>query len=281
MKETAPQHRITRLPRDGMTELFITSSAAEGAALPAIRAWLGEYARSNKDVRILREDVFGPFDAEGGETHASVADGAAWPVMRIGEAGRSSDACAACCAYAVEGASVETICADGRAVGTVFEDRYARHCILGDLRVRDTSLPRESQARRVFEMMEETLGLAGMDISNAVRTWLFIDDILGWYAEFNAVRTKFFTERGLFDQVVPASTGVGGSSPAGAAVVAGLLAVAPKGRSVRVEAVPSPLQCSPLDYNSSFNRAETRSPIPPSFLWPYWSRSPPLKIMSS
>ena len=55
--------------------------------------------------------------------------------------------------------------------------------------------------------------------------------------------------------MVRASTGVGGSSPAGAAVVANLFAVERKSDKVRIEALPSPLQCPALDYGSSFSRA--------------------------
>jgi len=55
--------------------------------------------------------------------------------------------------------------------------------------------------------------------------------------------------------LVPASTGIGGGNHAGAAMVADVLAVKPTNERTEVFAVPSPLQCSALDYGSSFSRA--------------------------
>jgi enamine deaminase RidA (YjgF/YER057c/UK114 family) len=94
-----------------------------------------------------------------------------------------------------------------------------------------------------------------MRFSNVVRTWLYLDDLLSWYDDFNAVRTRFFKERRVFDGLVPASTGVSGSHRSGAALVAELFAVAPKDGSVHVSGVPSPLQCPAPRYGSSFSRA--------------------------
>jgi enamine deaminase RidA (YjgF/YER057c/UK114 family) len=114
---------------------------------------------------------------------------------------------------------------------------------------------RREQARGLLEAMEAALGREGMAFRHVVRTWFHLDDILDWYGEFNEVRSAFFRERGVFDGVVPASTGVGIGNPAGAALVGGFLAVAPRGDRVRVRAVPSPLQCPALDYRSAFSRA--------------------------
>jgi enamine deaminase RidA (YjgF/YER057c/UK114 family) len=103
--------------------------------------------------------------------------------------------------------------------------------------------------------MESALGLVGMDFSNVFRTWFYLDDILEWYDQFNAVRNQFFKEHSVYDGLVPASTGVGGSNSSGTAVVADLLAIQPKLPTVRLQAVPSPLQCPALQYGSSFSRA--------------------------
>ncbi|HUW30685.1 MAG TPA: hypothetical protein VM223_03670, partial [Planctomycetota bacterium] len=54
---------------------------------------------------------------------------------------------------------------------------------------------------------------------------------------------------------VPPSTGVGVDNPAGAALIADVLAIQPRTDRVCIEAVPSPLQCPALDYKSSFGRA--------------------------
>jgi enamine deaminase RidA (YjgF/YER057c/UK114 family) len=144
---------------------------------------------------------------------------------------------------------------NGRTIGVTFEDDDATYCLLGDLRPADASRSRTDQARATFEEIEAALQVVDMDFSNVVRTWFYIDEILGWYDGFNTVRTRFFDERGVFEGVVPASTGIGVANPAGTAVVADAYALKMKSDSVRVRAVPSPLQCSPIDYKSSFSRA--------------------------
>jgi len=254
--ETVPSLRITKLPRDGLTEVFLTASAAEGDAPSVVFSRLEKYMRLHTSLRILRQDIFGlPASRD------DRAPGTEWPVTSVGQGSPGSPPFAGIHVHAVEGAQVETIRMGGRAVGSVFEDKHARYCQLGDLRAEDLSLPREAQARRVFETMDEALRLCGMDFSDTVRTWLYIDDILAWYRPFNDVRTKFFDERRVLGGLVPASTGIGVSNTAGAALVAALFAVEPKDSHARIEAVRSPLQCPALDYGSSFSRAvEVRTP---------------------
>jgi enamine deaminase RidA (YjgF/YER057c/UK114 family) len=153
------------------------------------------------------------------------------------------------------GAEPHPLVAEGRTVGMALAGPYATECWLSGLQSSDRSLPPDRQARETFERMEQALQLADMDFGHVVRTWLFLDDILAWYADFNHVRTAFFRERGVFDRMVPASTGIGGSNPDGTALVAGVYALKSSDRRVRVEPVPSPLQCPALQYDSSFSRA--------------------------
>ncbi len=114
---------------------------------------------------------------------------------------------------------------------------------------------RNAQAREVFEKMEAVLQDVKMTFAHVVRTWFHLDDILAWYGEFNAVRNAFFAERHVFRGVVPASTGVGVSNEHGAALTGAVLAVKPLSERVKVFAVPSPLQCPAMDYQSFFSRA--------------------------
>ncbi len=111
------------------------------------------------------------------------------------------------------------------------------------------------QAEDVFARLEGALESLGLTFHQTVRTWFYNRDILGWYDEFNCVRTTFFKERGIFDALVPASTGIGASNPADAALVAALFAAVPKHDAAKIFAVPSPLQCPALEYGSSFSRA--------------------------
>jgi enamine deaminase RidA (YjgF/YER057c/UK114 family) len=103
--------------------------------------------------------------------------------------------------------------------------------------------------------MEAALQDEGMTFAHVVRTWFYIDAILAWYDDFNAVRNAFFEDRHIFAGVVPASTGVGIANPHGVALVGSLLAVKPLTAAAKVTAVPSPLQCPAPNYRSAFSRA--------------------------
>jgi enamine deaminase RidA (YjgF/YER057c/UK114 family) len=178
-----------------------------------------------------------------------------WPITWI-----QGDACRSGQAYSsqittVSGVDLKPILLDGALVGYHYEDEFARFCRLSSLKPPDPNQSRADQAHALFERMEASLACANMKLTDTVRTWLYLDRLLEWYGEFNEVRTDFFDKRGLFGKLVPASTGIGAANPWGAALLADLLAVVPKSDACRVEAVASPMQCSALDYKSSFSRA--------------------------
>lgn len=158
-------------------------------------------------------------------------------------------------ALAVSGIAITPIRLNGALAGHWYEDAHARFCHLGGILPRNVDASREDQTRDVLEQMEEALAVCGMVFTDTVRTWFYLDRLLAWYDAFNAVRTAFFETRGVFDQMVPASTGIGASNPSNAALAAGLIAVRPRDEATSVYAVPSPLQCSAQDYRSSFSRA--------------------------
>ncbi|KPK65774.1 MAG: hypothetical protein AMK73_01965, partial [Planctomycetes bacterium SM23_32] len=99
---------------------------------------------------------------------------------------------------------------------------------------------RAAQARGVFERAGRILAAQGADYGHVVRTWIYIADILGWYGEFNDVRNAQYRRFGLVargaaaasaEQMgLPASTGIQGRNPLGAALMMDLLAVVGQGR---------------------------------------------------
>ena len=159
--------------------------------------------------------------------------------------------------FEVPGAVVSTT-----AHGVVAEDEWGRYALLKGVPPDDISASPYEQALSAFEAVERELREAGMDFSNVVRTWIYADRILDWYADFNRARNEFFTARGVYDRYVPASTGIGWTNGLGARLVLGAFAVKAKTPgSVEFEALPSPLQCPALEYGSSFSRAaEVRTP---------------------
>jgi enamine deaminase RidA (YjgF/YER057c/UK114 family) len=156
---------------------------------------------------------------------------------------------------AVSGIETRPVILDGKVVGRLYEDGHARYCRLSGIIPGDLTLSRVEQARHVFEQIQEALVTAGMTFTDVVRTWLYLDDLLAWYDDFNVVRTRFFNDHGVFDRMVPASTGIGAANPFGAAMMADAYAVVPKNGLCTIQTVASPLQCPAISYKSSFSRA--------------------------
>ena len=162
--------------------------------------------------------------------------------------------------FAVSGVQPRTLTIHDQPVAQIFDDGFARHAFISVSPQELNPKPR-AQAREVFEQLAAALDLAEMRMTNVVRTWLFLDGITRWYDEFNAVRTKFFREHGVFDALVPASTGIGARNPYGAALSASAWAMVPHGELVSDRELASPLQCPAPQYGSSFSRAvEIASP---------------------
>lgn len=120
---------------------------------------------------------------------------------------------------------------------------------------------REEQASSMFEKIDRILASQSVSFGNVARLWIFLEDILGWYDEFNAIRTEKFKALGLIPQPVveseldrlclPASTAVGGRNPAAASCLIDLLAVS---GDARISILPGKQQRSPFRYGSAFSR---------------------------
>ncbi|MBN2319056.1 MAG: hypothetical protein JXR49_08260 [Acidobacteria bacterium] len=120
---------------------------------------------------------------------------------------------------------------------------------------------RGDQAASMFEAMKRLLASQSVDFRNVVRTWIYLDDILEWYDAFNTVRTEKYRSFGLIPRsagkssgdpvYLPASTGIGGSNPAGAFCCGDALAFS---GPVQVSVLPGMLQPSAYSYGSAFSR---------------------------
>ncbi|OVE76543.1 hypothetical protein BVX97_00820, partial [bacterium E08(2017)] len=214
---------------------------------------------NDNNAMILSQFVFGCTDLHQDGITAlqnSCNSNVQWPVTWIqGDSAKDSTVLTGSQVYAISGNQANMIRVNDTIVGNMYEDEDAVYCLLGDLHPPDITLSREEQTRAVFEQMEKALALVDMDFSHVIRTWMYLDNLLEWYDEFNVVRTDFFHERKVFDNLVPASTGIGVSNHIGSSLVTDVLAVKPKTDKVKVFAVPSPMQCPAIDYKSSFSRA--------------------------
>jgi len=251
---------LITLKRPSLTEYFITIVPTPGRHEKDMFAELADILRRN-DAQIISQDIFTSLhgDTPIMQTIRDTIGPLQWPITCIDSAGPASFAGTQL--WAVSGIDVQRLMLYGTVVGTLWQDNYAKYCRLGGLSSRDTSSSREIQANDIFDQMETALSSGQMELSNILRTWLYLDDILAWYDDFNKVRDGFYRDKGIFNGLVPASTGIGGGNITASAVMGGLLALKPKNNNIQTKAVSSPLQCPALDYGSSFSRAvELTSP---------------------
>ena len=121
--------------------------------------------------------------------------------------------------------------------------------------------PPPLQTRRLLAQADRILKEQGATFRDVVRTWFYLDDILSWYADFNRARTEIYREFGLLSpdgepgRKLPASTGIQGTIPSGAACALDLLAVIPAENSPpHIRQLSSPGQPEALIYGSAFSR---------------------------
>jgi len=155
--------------------------------------------------------------------------------------------------HAVHCESSQVLWHNGRQVGLRFQDEHAEYVFISGLY--GTNGTESEQTLEVFAALEELLAGAGMDYSHILRTWFYNRDILSWYGEFNKVRTRFYEKHGVFEHLLPASTGIGADNPHGSALVVSAFAVKDLSGHCQCREVASPLQCPATDYGSSFARA--------------------------
>lgn len=224
------------------------------AALDA--AWSEVKARG---LTVLRQDVLGApgHRRDVDEMMRRVCGRVDWPVTCVAEGVSRGDRLGGTHLYAVAGTEVQRLTQGDAVVGSVFRDERAAYCHLAGVVSAAPAGDPMRQTRDVFERIEELVGRAGMTFHHVARTWFYNDRILDWYDSFNEARTTFFRERGVFDALVPASTGVGGVNLHGTSVVADALAICPlRGdNGMTIREVRSPLQCPAPKYRSSFSRA--------------------------
>lgn len=176
---------------------------------------------------------------------------------------------------AISGTELTPVTLNGECVGSSFTFDGHHHCVLPGIHANTDNESKGANATAAFEKMLDALKTVGMDFSNVIRMWNYLDDLLGWYDEFNSARNAFFTKNSVYDAIVPAGTGIGAANRHGTAYIGDLWAieeaVASSSNSafdsssntesstttsnLSAFAVPSPLQCPAIDYKSSFSRA--------------------------
>ena len=245
---------VTTLRRDSVEEQFITLTPKGDESPESLFQRLGEVVRTLRGQIVSVESLgMSAADRKSQDSLARALGGSDAPVGWV-ENARTDNLCGVHL-WAISGAKTTPVHSGGRRIGTLLEDKWARYLRLVGLLPTDPGCPRPQQADEILRQMDAALAGHRMTFANVLRTWFYNNDILAWYREFNGVRNAFFRERGVFNGMMPASTGVAGRNGIDAALISGLIAVEAKDPAVKVFAVPSPLQSSAADYGSSFSRA--------------------------
>ncbi len=251
-KQIIPEIEIINFEHQNIKQHFITAYPPKCRDTTFLLKYITKYIRDN-DIKILSQFVFGsPGMCEKGLFNPGRND---WPVTYIHGDMATSRLLYGTQMYSISGSTCTPVFLNGSLVGTRYEDEDAEYCFLGDICPNDKNLSSSEQTLQTFGNIKKVLETTGMNFSHVVRTWFYLDKLYDWYSEFNEVRTAFFREQGIFDNLVPASTGIGAGNLHGTCLVSGVFAVKPKHPDVHIISIPSPLQCEASEYKSSFSRA--------------------------
>jgi len=247
---------LVLLDRAPLRELHLTLTPGRTEGVDSLIERLAQLLHQHQAV-VVRHLVFGPVAAHAETLRAMQRQfgDVDWPVTWMEGNKETGNTIAGMQIHTLAGAQVKTLVHHDRIVGRTFNDGEATHCVLGDIGPTQTTIAAPEQARETFENLEAALGLAGMSLKNVARTWLFLDEILSWYGPLNQVRNDYFARHELRPGAFPASTGVAGKNPRGAAMVAAAWAVAPHHATAGVHFVGSPKQGAAPAYGSAFSRA--------------------------
>jgi enamine deaminase RidA (YjgF/YER057c/UK114 family) len=222
-------------------------------------------AAQKQNAVILSQFVFAASPPDAGS--AAKSESSQWPVVWLHSDAQTDSGPYSVQAVALSGIRPTPVRSGERIFGFVYEDAVARYCRLCGLLPADRTGSHTAQTRSVFETAAALLARHQFRTIEIVRTWIFLDSLLEWYEDFNAVRTEFFSKAGIIGRTIPASTGIGARNPLRAAITMDVFAVQPKSADLTVKAVESPLQNPPMDYGSAFSRAiEIGSPTHRSLL---------------
>jgi enamine deaminase RidA (YjgF/YER057c/UK114 family) len=152
---------------------------------------------------------------------------------------------------------VRHIVNDSNCCGKIVESRDVRQVFFTGLvgeNKRDRTVDANTEIRNIFFNLDHSLQNAGFQMSDLVRTWFHLGDILSSYDEFNDARRAGFA--GTVDHsCLPASTAIQGKPAFGREISLDALAIQSKNKNGPiVRAMRSPSQPEAMTYGPLFSR---------------------------
>lgn len=159
--------------------------------------------------------------------------------------------------WAISGVELKPVVHRGAVCGRIFRVAEGEYAILSAIQ----SEPEPDKLKHAYRMFEEAAVLL-QDIgfsykTNILRTWIYLEDILAWYDDFNRARSTIYRKIGVMasDGFLPASTGIGFSVPGEGFCLMDVLAFKrAEGSDVTIKRCFNPLQNEAPDYGSAFTR---------------------------
>jgi len=247
------------------TEIYISATPGENAPLQEQAQEIFSGIRDilhSKKACILQEQIFAAQSAMKKVLHirskeyGDIDDGVA-PSALVGREGMAGPI-AGVQVHAIScNTKAEVVNLEGTPCGRILRTPGCTYLTLSSVSAPQFEQATE-QARAMMEKAESALKQFDADFLSVARTWVWLKDILSWYDDFNHVRTRFFTERGLIGQgtrqSMPASTGIGLGTADGSKCAMDVVAVLePSNQTQYLQAVGKQ-QCA-LEYGSAFSRA--------------------------
>jgi enamine deaminase RidA (YjgF/YER057c/UK114 family) len=216
---------------------------------------MSELAANN--VAIVRQVTYGSseFNCQVQSVFENRGQNIDWPSVWVPSNSNKSNDADGIFIHAISNTNIERLFFNDKVIASCYNTDSAKVCFINGLQPTDFNQTRPEQAQDTFLAIQRILKSANMELTDIVRTWFYNNDILGWYDDFNKVRTFFYQECGVYKNRIPASTGVGVFHPQNAAITAHVLAMQPLTDNFQITNVESPLQCSATSYGSTFSRA--------------------------
>jgi len=258
----------------GKGEFYLVATAQESSTLKTAEAYAAIAAELNrKKLAIVHERIFGSL-AEEPAVRAARADALAsagitpeTPLTCIEGSPEYSDGLDGIIIHAVACQNPDDVWTlhDGHvACGRGWRRGDATFLILQNIHGKQNGPESVNtppiQTLHMLERAEHILSQQGACFQDVIRTWFYLDDILGWYDEFNKVRSAQYRKFDIMpgpdrELMLPASTGIRGSNLNGSSGVLDLFAViGPPAARPEIKKLSSSTQKDAFCYGSAFSR---------------------------
>ena len=260
---------IRKIESPAAAEIYITATPGANGPMQEQAQEIFSGIRdilSSEKAHILQERVFGTQSVMEeilrlrSEAYGDIDDGIA-PSALFGKEGMCAPIAGVQVHAVRSDTKSEALVLDGTLCGRIIRvpgRNYLTLSGIGADQSTQTSGDPAEQAKVMMEKAESVLKQFGADFLSVPRTWMWLSDILSWYDDFNQVRNKYFTERGLIGkdsrQSMPASTGIGLYPAQGGKCAMDLTAVLETTDSIQFLGAVGKQQCA-LEYGSAFSRA--------------------------